>query len=170
MTRRHEARAPRKRSNLERCFGVILFLAAIGCVIGAESPAAHDDHAPVFCCKNNCIVRLYTYFCASKANKNPAQFGHLFISPPLILTIITIKEKPMDFDVELDAVGLTCPMPIMKAKKIMKTMESGQVLHVEATDPTTVPDFDALIEAMDQFELSHHEKIEDKYHYYIKMK
>ncbi|MBT7408713.1 MAG: sulfurtransferase TusA family protein [Methylococcales bacterium] len=76
----------------------------------------------------------------------------------------------MDFDVELDAVGLTCPMPIMKAKKIMKTMESGQVLHVEATDPTTVPDFDALIEAMDQFELSHHEKIEDKYHYYIKMK
>ena len=37
----------------------------------------------LFCCKNSCIVRLYAYFCASKANKNPAQFGHLFISPPL---------------------------------------------------------------------------------------
>jgi len=41
----------------------------------------------LFFCKNSCVVRLYAYFCASKANKNPAQFGRLFISPPLMKSI-----------------------------------------------------------------------------------
>lgn len=49
-----------------------------------------------------------------------------------------------DFDKELDASGLTCPLPILKAKKTLATMETGQVLHIIATDPGAVQDFDSF--------------------------
>ncbi len=38
-------------------------------------------------------------------------------------------------DVTLDCRGLNCPIPIVKMSKVIKTMESGQTLEVEATDP-----------------------------------
>ena len=40
-----------------------------------------------------------------------------------------------DFDKELDTSGLNCPLPIIKAKKEINGMDSGQVLHVISTDP-----------------------------------
>jgi tRNA 2-thiouridine synthesizing protein A len=46
-------------------------------------------------------------------------------------------------DQELDARGLTCPLPVMRASKILLAMKTGQTLHVLATDPATVSDFDA---------------------------
>lgn len=49
-----------------------------------------------------------------------------------------------DFDQELDASGLNCPLPILRAKKTLNTMDSGQVLHIIATDPGSVKDFDAF--------------------------
>lgn len=49
-----------------------------------------------------------------------------------------------DFDQELDASGLNCPLPILRAKKTLNAMASGQVLHVIATDPGSVKDFDAF--------------------------
>lgn len=49
-----------------------------------------------------------------------------------------------DFDNELDASGLNCPLPILRAKKTLAGMESGQVLHIIATDPGSVKDFDAF--------------------------
>ena len=49
-----------------------------------------------------------------------------------------------DFDQELDATGLNCPLPILRAKKALATIESGQVLRVIATDPGSVKDFDAF--------------------------
>ena len=49
-----------------------------------------------------------------------------------------------DFDQELDASGLNCPLPILRAKKSLATMESGQVLRIVATDPGSVKDFDAF--------------------------
>jgi tRNA 2-thiouridine synthesizing protein A len=49
-----------------------------------------------------------------------------------------------DFDQELDATGLNCPLPILKAKKALNTLSSGQKLHVIATDPGSVKDFDAF--------------------------
>ena len=48
-------------------------------------------------------------------------------------------------DHELDARGLTCPLPVMRAAKIMLTIAVGQTLRVLATDPATVPDFDAYV-------------------------
>ena len=50
----------------------------------------------------------------------------------------------MDFDKELDARGLSCPLPILKTKKSLNEIASGQVLKVVATDPGSVKDFDAF--------------------------
>ncbi len=49
-----------------------------------------------------------------------------------------------DFDQELDASGLNCPLPILRAKKTLNAMDAGQVLHIIATDPGSVKDFDAF--------------------------
>ncbi len=45
---------------------------------------------------------------------------------------------------ELDARGLTCPLPILKAKKALSDMHSGELLTVLATDPGSVRDFQAF--------------------------
>jgi tRNA 2-thiouridine synthesizing protein A len=50
----------------------------------------------------------------------------------------------MNFDKELDARGLNCPLPILKAKKALTDMASGQVLRILATDPGSVKDFEAF--------------------------
>ena len=44
----------------------------------------------------------------------------------------------------LDAKGLNCPLPILKTKKMLQTLEAGQVLEVLATDPGSVKDFAAF--------------------------
>jgi len=49
-----------------------------------------------------------------------------------------------EFDQELDTSGLNCPMPIMRTKKALKDMQSGQVLRVIATDPGTAKDMEAF--------------------------
>ncbi|MDJ0872071.1 MAG: sulfurtransferase TusA family protein [Gammaproteobacteria bacterium] len=48
------------------------------------------------------------------------------------------------FDQELDATGLNCPLPILRAKKTLSGMEAGQVLRIVATDPGSVKDFEAF--------------------------
>ena len=50
----------------------------------------------------------------------------------------------MNFDKELDARGLNCPLPILKAKKALTDMTTGQVLRIIATDPGSVKDFEAF--------------------------
>ncbi len=50
----------------------------------------------------------------------------------------------MDFDKELDARGLNCPLPILRTKKSLNDMVSGQVLRVVSTDPGSVKDFQAF--------------------------
>jgi len=49
-----------------------------------------------------------------------------------------------EYNKELDASGLNCPMPILRAKKALKELESGEVLRVIATDPGSVKDFEAF--------------------------
>ena len=49
----------------------------------------------------------------------------------------------VNVDVELDCKGMYCPMPIVKLKKTTKTMESGQVLRIVATDPGSERDIPA---------------------------
>ena len=50
----------------------------------------------------------------------------------------------MEFTKDLDARGLNCPLPILKTKKALADMTSGQVLRVQATDPGSVRDFQAF--------------------------
>jgi tRNA 2-thiouridine synthesizing protein A len=52
----------------------------------------------------------------------------------------------MNFDKEYDASGLSCPLPIVKTKKALADMASGQVLRVFATDPGSVCDMAAFAE------------------------
>lgn len=50
----------------------------------------------------------------------------------------------MDFDKQLDARGLNCPLPILRTKKALTDMKSGEVLKILATDPGAVKDFEAF--------------------------
>lgn len=50
----------------------------------------------------------------------------------------------MNFDKELDARGLKCPLPILRTKKALVELHSGQVLRILATDPGAVQDFAAF--------------------------
>ena len=50
----------------------------------------------------------------------------------------------MDITRELDTRGLNCPLPILKAKKTLAEMASGEVLKVIATDPGSMRDFQAF--------------------------
>ena len=49
-----------------------------------------------------------------------------------------------NFDEELDASGLNCPLPILRAKKALNTLDSGKILRIIATDPGSVKDFEAF--------------------------
>ena len=49
-----------------------------------------------------------------------------------------------DFDHELDACGLNCPLPVLRAKKTLDKMASGEILRIIATDPGSVEDMAAL--------------------------
>ena len=46
----------------------------------------------------------------------------------------------MDFDADLDATGLLCPLPVLKARKRLQVLAAGQVLRVRADDPAAVID------------------------------
>ncbi len=50
----------------------------------------------------------------------------------------------MDIHKEIDTRGLHCPLPILKAKKALAEMQSGQLLKVVATDPGSTRDFQAF--------------------------
>ncbi len=50
----------------------------------------------------------------------------------------------MDVHKELDTRGLNCPLPILKAKKMLSEMQTGDVLKVVSTDPGSIRDFQAF--------------------------
>lgn len=50
----------------------------------------------------------------------------------------------MSFNLELDVKGLSCPLPILRAKKTLAEMQSGEILRILATDAGAVRDFTAF--------------------------
>ena len=50
----------------------------------------------------------------------------------------------MEIDEKLDASGLTCPLPLLKAKQALNRMTAGQTLEVVCTDPGSVRDFEVF--------------------------
>lgn len=71
------------------------------------------------------------------------------------------------FDIEIDTSGLTCPMPVMRAKKTLQTLTSGQVLHLIATDPGTRSDIPALVNKIGD-QIIETKEADGKIHFYIK--
>ena len=66
-----------------------------------------------------------------------------------------------------DATGLNCPMPILRSKKVLNTLSTGDVLYVISTDSGSVKDFEAFCKQTGNQLLESRED-EGKYHYYIK--
>lgn len=66
-------------------------------------------------------------------------------------------EFDKEVDKEVDARGLNCPLPILKAKKALAEMQSGQVLRVLATDSGSVRDFQAFAKQTGNTLLDHSE-------------
>jgi len=50
----------------------------------------------------------------------------------------------ISFDAEVDAIGMNCPLPILRTKKALATMQSGEVLRIKATDSGAAHDFPAF--------------------------
>ncbi|MDO8178419.1 MAG: sulfurtransferase TusA family protein [Undibacterium sp.] len=75
----------------------------------------------------------------------------------------------MQFNKELDARGLNCPLPILKTKKALADMITGEVLRVMATDPGSVRDFKAFSKQTGNELLSHLENSKE-FEYFIKRK
>lgn len=75
----------------------------------------------------------------------------------------------MDYNQDLDARGLNCPLPILKTKKALAEMASGEVLRVLATDPGAVRDFQAFAKQTGNELLSHSEDNKE-YIFFMKRK
>lgn len=70
-------------------------------------------------------------------------------------------------DQELDVSGLTCPMPLLKAKQALNRLESGKVLKVIATDPGSERDFKVFSE-QSGISLLHFEHADSSYYYWLR--
>ena len=75
----------------------------------------------------------------------------------------------MQFDKELDTRGLNCPLPILRTKKSLTDMTSGQVLKVLATDPGSVRDFQAFSKQTGN-ELVSTETVSNEFIFFMKKK
>ncbi len=73
----------------------------------------------------------------------------------------------MNVDKEIDTSGLNCPLPILKAKKALTDLHSGQTLKVIATDPGSWRDFEAFARQTGN-ELVSQEKTEKNFVYVLK--
>lgn len=56
---------------------------------------------------------------------------------------MTETASDIEYDQHLDARGLNCPLPVLKAKVALNRMQPGEILYVEATDPHATIDFEA---------------------------
>ena len=70
-------------------------------------------------------------------------------------------------DATLDAIGLVCPEPLMLVRNQIRTMRSGEVLHVRATDPSTGRDFTNFCRFMGH-ELLAEDHEANEYRYWIR--
>jgi tRNA 2-thiouridine synthesizing protein A len=73
------------------------------------------------------------------------------------------------FDRELDVRGLNCPLPILRAKKVLGDLTAGQVLKVTATDPGSVKDFQAFSKQTGN-ELLSHSEAQKEFTFFMKRK
>jgi tRNA 2-thiouridine synthesizing protein A len=73
----------------------------------------------------------------------------------------------MQADIVVDTRGMACPMPIVKAKKALDGLQSGQIMEVLSTDKGSVNDFQAWVKQT-KHELIKHEEGNGVYTFYVK--
>lgn len=73
----------------------------------------------------------------------------------------------MNADLVIDAKGLSCPMPIVKAKKGIDSLQSGQLMALESTDKGSVQDFQAWVKQTGH-ELVNMEEQDGVYRFFVK--
>lgn len=73
----------------------------------------------------------------------------------------------MEFDKEIDATNLNCPLPILRCKKGLNEIEAGQTLKILATDPGSVKDFQAFCKQTGH-ELLQMDEVASLFTFYIK--
>ena len=73
----------------------------------------------------------------------------------------------MEVDETLDACGLTCPLPLLKAKQRLNAMDSGLVLQVVCTDPGSVRDFEVFASQSGN-ELLRQEEADGQYSHWLR--
>jgi tRNA 2-thiouridine synthesizing protein A len=71
-------------------------------------------------------------------------------------------------DSQLDATGMKCPIPVLKARKIVRGLTGGSTLEILATDPGSVPDFEAFCETGGH-ELLEHSREGEVFRFLIKV-
>jgi TusA-related sulfurtransferase len=76
-------------------------------------------------------------------------------------------QQTLLFDKEIDARGLNCPLPVLRAKKALADMVSGQVLKIVATDPGSIRDFQAFARQTGNQLLAQH-TVEREFVHYLK--
>ncbi|WAH36442.1 sulfurtransferase TusA family protein [Alicyclobacillus dauci] len=73
----------------------------------------------------------------------------------------------MEADIFVDAKGLSCPMPIVKAKKAIEGLESGQIMQLESTDKGSLNDFQSWVKRTNN-ELVKVEEDNDVFRFFVK--
>ncbi len=81
--------------------------------------------------------------------------------------LLAKRENPFRADRELDVRGLVCPLPILRTKKALSEMSTGQVIKIVATDPGSVIDFQVFAEQTANDLLSFTESV-DEFIFYLK--
>lgn len=87
----------------------------------------------------------------------------------MLVNSTIFKDQIMEYDKELDARGLNCPLPILKAKKALADMFTGEVLRVVATDRGSLRDFQAFAKQTGN-ELLSHSQYEEEFVFFIQRK
>ncbi|MDR3087071.1 MAG: sulfurtransferase TusA family protein [Azoarcus sp.] len=76
----------------------------------------------------------------------------------------------MNFDKEVDARGLNCPLPVLRLKKALAEMQSGRIVRVLTTDPASVKDFEAFIRQTGHEMLRQDTTPDDAFEFFIRRK
>jgi len=95
------------------------------------------------------------------------EFCYPWRSNHLFLQLVMTELKSHVYSKFLDASGLTCPLPLLKAKLALAQLESGEVLKVTATDGASQRDFHSFAK-LTGHELLHEVQAEGAWHYWLR--
>jgi tRNA 2-thiouridine synthesizing protein A len=103
----------------------------------------------------------------TKLNEREQGNSNSHVPNPTTQGMLIMSEVLTKADCEVDARGLNCPMPILKAKKGMRDLQPGQVMHIIATDSGAANDFPLFCKQSGN-ELVDSSQENGEYHFYIR--